>query len=310
LNVKQLRALLAIAETGSVTRAAELLHIVQPAVSRQLRMLEEDIGTTLFERGSRGMELTDAGQILATHAKRALHELDLAKAEIVPEPGMVTGNITVGLLPSTTDLLAARLITRLRTLYPQLIVNISVAYAGHLQQWLEDGAVDVALLYDPKPSSVLEVQPLLDESLYLVSLPGKNPAVDGVAALRYVAELPLILPSQPHGLRLLVDKACALAEIDLNVVAETNAMNVQKNLVFSGLGYTILPGVAVFDDVAAGRLSVAPISSPTLQRKIVLALPLTRRSSIAVRCAVTELRELIKEMLAQDNWPGATWLAN
>lgn len=308
MDVKQLRALLAIAETGSVTRAAELLHIVQPAVSRQLRLLEEDMGTMLFERGRRGMDLTEAGHILASHARRALHELDQAKAQIIPAPGTVSGAVTIGLLPSTGDLLAAALVSGLKRQYPQLTVNISVGYAGYLQQWLEDGEVDAALLYDPKPSSLLEVQPLLDETLYLVGLPASQPTADKVIALQEIAGLPLILPGQPHGLRLLLDRACAGSNIHLNVAAETNAMSIQKNLVVSGLGYTILPGVAIVDDLAAGRLRAWAIARPSLQRKIVLALPLTRRSSIALRCAVTELLALMQARVAKGEWPGATWL--
>jgi LysR family nitrogen assimilation transcriptional regulator len=309
VDVKQLRALLAIAETGSVTRAAELLHIVQPAVSRQLRLLEDDLGTLLFARGRRGMELTAAGNILAVHARRALQELDAAKAAIVPTAGTLTGTVTVGLLPSSIDLLAAPLVTALKQQYPELTVNILAGYAGYLQSWLENGEVDVALLYDPKPSALLEVQPLLEEALYLVGLPGQDPATRAGVTLQEIAELPLILPSQPHGLRLLLDASCAAADVCLSVVAETNAMSVQKNLVLSRLGYTILPGVAVFEDVAAGRLSAAAILRPALRRKIVLALPLTRRSSISVRCTVSELRALIKLKVEVGEWAGATWLA-
>lgn len=308
MDVKQLRALLAIAETGSVTRAAELLHIVQPAVSRQLRLLEEDVGTPLFERGRRGMDLTEAGKILASHARRALHELDQAKAEIAPSPDVVSGSVTIGLLPSTSDLLAASLVIHLRELYPRLTVNISVGFGGYLQQWLEDGEVDLALMYEPKPSSLLETVPLVDETLYVLGLPDKDLSLQGELALSAVAELPLVLPALPHGVRSLLDRACSLADLHLNVIAETNAMNVQKSLVQSGIGYTILPGVAVFDDVAAGRFAAAPISKQAVHRKIVLAQALTRRSSIAVRCAATELRTLIKLKLAQGAWPGATWL--
>lgn len=310
MDVKQLRALLAIAETGSVTRAAELLHIVQPAVSRQLRLLEDDLGTLLFARGRRGMELTAAGNILATHARRALQELDAAKAAIVPTPGTVTGSVTVGLLPSSIDLLAAPLVTSLKQQYPELTVNIWAGYAGYLQNWLENGEVDVALLYDPQPSALVETQPLLEEAVYLVGLPGRDPATRAEVTLQDIAELPLILPSQPHGLRLLLDASCASTDVCLSVVAETNAMSVQKNLVLSGLGYTVLPGVAVFGDVAAGRLSAAAISRPALRRKIVLALPLTRRSSIGVRCTVTELLALIKLKVETGEWAGATWLAD
>lgn len=309
LDIKQLRALLVIAETGSVSRAAEILHIVQPAVSRQLRLLEEDLGTVLFSRGRRGMELTDSGQLLIEHARRALRELDQAKAEISPKPGVVTGIVTIGLLPSTSDLLAAPLITALKQQYPKLMVRISVGYAGYLQKWLENGEVDVALLYDPKPSSLLEVEPLLDEALYLVGLPDAGLSQSCPVPLHDLERRALVLPSQPHGLRLLVDHACAVAGIRLSIVAETNAMSIQKNLVRNGLGFTVLPSVAIFEDVAHGRLCAAPITAPDLRRRIVLALPITRRSSVAVRCAVSELRRQIMALVNQNCWPGAHWLA-
>ena len=309
LDIKQLRALLVIAETGSVSRAAEILNIVQPAVSRQLRLLEEDLGTALFSRGRRGMELTDSGQLLVEHARRALRELDQAKAEISPEPGVVTGIVTIGLLPSTSDLLAAPLITVLKQQHPKLTVRISVGYAGYLQKWLENGEVDVALLYDPKPSSLLEAEPLLDEPLHLVGLPDAGLSQNCPVPLHDLENRALILPSQPHGLRLLLDHACAVAGIRLSIVAETNDMSTQKNLVRHGLGLTILPGVAVFDDIAHGHLCAAPITAPDLQRIIVLALPIARRSSVAVRCAVSELRRQIKVLVNKNCWPGAHWLA-
>lgn len=310
MDIKQLRALLAIAETGSVSRAAEILHIVQPAVSRQLRLLEEDLGAALFARGRRGMELTESGQLLVEHARRALRELDQAKAEITPTPGVVTGIVTIGLLPSTSDLLAAPMITALKQKYPKLTVRISMGYAGYLQKWLEDGEVDMALLYDPKPSSLLEVDPLLDEALYLVGLPGAGLNQNRPVPLHDLEGKAMILPSQPHGLRVLLDHACAVAGVRLTIVAETNAMSIQKNLVSNGLGYTVLPSVAIFEDVAQGRLCAAPVTAPDLQRKIVLALPRTRRSSVAVRCAVSELRSQIKGLVNRNCWPGAHWLAD
>ncbi|MEN3363900.1 MAG: LysR family transcriptional regulator, nitrogen assimilation regulatory protein [Burkholderiales bacterium] len=309
MDLKHLRALLAVAETGNVSRAAEMLHIVQPAVSRQLRLLEEDLGTALFVRGRHGMELTEAGKLLVERARRALHELDQARAEIAPEPGVVTGIVTVGLLPST-ELLAAPLVEALKRQYPKLTVRISIGYAGYLQQWLESGDVDVALLYDPKPSALLEVQPLLNETLYLVGLPDAGLHVAQPAPLHDLQHRPMILPSQPHALRVLIDHACATAGIQLSIAAETNAMSIQKNLVSRGLGYTVLPGVAVWDDVTHGRLSAAPITEPDLQRIIVLALPLTRRSSVAVRCAATELRAQVEASVQRNQWPAARWLAD
>ena len=307
MDLKQLRALLAIAETGSVTRAAEMLHIVQPAVSRQLRLLEEEMGTTLFDRGQRGMELTAAGEMLVVHAGRVLSELDMAKAEIVPDPGAVIGSVTIGFPPSTTDLLAAPLVRQLKQKYPRLMISISAAYAGHLRQRLEDGDVDVALLYDFKPSNLLEVKPLLDEPLYLVGPASAGLDRDTPVPLRELSKHPLILPSQPHGLRTLLDEICRVNHVDLDIVAETDSMGVQKSLVRNQIGYTVLPGVAIYDDLKDGRLSVSLISSANLKRRIVLASSLTRLSSTAVRCATTELRTLIQAMVEDGKWTGATW---
>lgn len=307
MDLKHLRALLAIAETGSVTRAAEMLHIVQPAVSRQLRLLEEEMGTALFERGHLGMELTAAGQVLAEHAVRALSELDKAKAEIIPDPGTVIGSVTIGFLPSTADLLVAPLVRRLKQKYPRLTLSISVAYAAYLRQRLEAGEIDIALLYDPKPSTLLDVKPLLDEPLYLVGPANSGLDRDTPVPLQELSKHPLILPSQPHGLRALLDQVCRMDDVELMIVTETDAMSVQKSLVWNQIGYTVLPGVAIYEDLKDGRLSAAPISAPGLIRKVVLASPLTRRSSTAVRCAAAELHELIHTMVEDGKWAGATW---
>jgi DNA-binding transcriptional LysR family regulator len=120
MDIKQLRALLALADTGSVTRAAKLLHIVQRTVSRQLRLLEEDVGTTLLERGRYGSELTEAGQTLVEYARRALHDLDRARAEITPVPGAIAGTVNIGLLPSTADLLASSLLAAVSASHPTI----------------------------------------------------------------------------------------------------------------------------------------------------------------------------------------------
>jgi LysR family nitrogen assimilation transcriptional regulator len=308
LDIKQLRTFLAIAGCGSITRASELLHTVQPALSRQLRMLEEDLGTALFERGARGMVLTDAGLILVDRARRALQELDQAEAEIVAAPQSVSGTVSIGLLPSVSERLSGPLVASLKRQYPGLSVRLMIGYAGYLQQWLENGEVDVALLYFIKPLPSLQSTPLVDEKLYVVGLPSAGLRTDVPVKLNDLKSLPFIMPSNSYGLRLLLDNACAVAGMQLNIVAETNSMAGQSHLVEHGVGYTVLPGGAVFDDVARGRLSAAPITAPDLSRRIVLAQSLTHSSSLAVRRTVIELRSLIRELIESDGWPSATWI--
>lgn len=309
MDIKQLRSLVTVAETGNVTRASTLLNIVQPAVSRQLKLLEEELGVVLFERSRHGMELTEAGRTLVEYARRVLNELDRARAEIAPARGGIGGIVTVGLLPSTCDLLSSALVTAVAARYPGIRVRISMGYAGHLQRWLEAGEIDAALLYDPKPTPAIRTQLLLEEGLWAVGLPNASLRRDVPMTLVELATQPLILPSSPHGIRALVDHAAALQNLQLQVVAETNALSVQRSLVLGGHGLTILPSIAVIDDIARGSLSVAPITQPQLLRKIVLALPTNRQTTTPVRCVVERLVASMKEAVDREDWPAARWLA-
>jgi LysR family transcriptional regulator, nitrogen assimilation regulatory protein len=307
MDIKQLRALITVAETGSVTKAASLLHIVQPAVSRQLRLLEEDVGTPLFARGRYGMEMTEAGAVFVQHARRALAELDRARSELRVSDG-VSGTVTVGLLPSTCDLLASDLVAAVASRHPAIRLRVLMGYTGTLQNWLEQNETDAALLYDPKPSPILAVTPLVEEKLWIVGLPEMGFSADQPVALADVAHLPMILPNAPHGIRTLVEQSCVDVGIDLTVTVETNAMSVQKGLVAGGHGVTILPGIAVADDLATGRLSAAPLADRVLARRIVLARPNNRRVPAAVRCVVDLLTEHIGQAVHGGTWATARLL--
>ncbi|MDB5850020.1 MAG: bacterial regulatory helix-turn-helix, lysR family protein [Rhodoferax sp.] len=309
LDIRQIRAFLAIADTGSVTRAAEVLHVVQPAVSRQLKLLEEDVGAPLFERGRHGMVLTPDGRILMEHARRALRELDSARMEIRPTPGSIAGVVNVGLLPSSCELLAAPLVAALRAQYPGIQVSLSVGYTDHLSRWLESGEIDVALLYDPKPSPGLSVDPLLEEALSMCGPAAMGLRSDRPVKLEALGKAPLVLPSQPHILRGLVEHACAVAGIHITVAAETNALSVQKDLVVQGLGLSVLPSVAISSEIERGLLCAAPIDQQEFSRRIVMALPTTRRTSTAVRSVATVLQACMKEAVDSGVWVDSRWLA-
>lgn len=302
MDIKQLRALLAVADVGSVTRAAEVLNIVQPAVSRQLRLLEDDLGTPLFERSRQGMALTEAGQILVDYARRALHELERARAEIRPSAGAVSGIVTLGLLPSTAEVVSSALLSAVREHHPAIQLRFSTGYAGYLQTWLEQGEVDASLLYGLHPSGAIEVTPLLIEPLWLVGPPTAGLCAQQPVALADCRDKPMILPSAAHGLRSLVDVACAEAGVTLRLSAETDSMRIQRSLVLGGHGYTILPQIAVADDVARGVLSAAPFTAPELQRSIVLATPTTRRITAATRCVLALLQDVMRKAVHEGRW--------
>jgi DNA-binding transcriptional LysR family regulator len=188
-------------------------------------------------------------------------------------------------------------------------MRIAMGYTGTLQKWLETGEVDTALLfYDPKHAPTLQLTPLLEESLWVVGLPGDGLDLGRPVAMSELVRKPLVLPSAPHGIRMLVDEVCALMRVELNIVAETNAMNVQKSLVLGGHGLTILPAIAVADDLARNLMTAAPLTEPVLMRKIVRALPTTRNTTAPVRGVLGLLDKIIKNAVQSGDWPAARWL--
>ncbi|RSM53227.1 LysR family transcriptional regulator [Amycolatopsis sp. WAC 01376] len=305
MDFKQLKALVTVAEVGSVTRAAELLHLVQPAVTRQIRTLEQELGVPLFERTRHGMRPTEAGATLVERARRALTELDRARAELAPKPGVVTGIVTVGLLESAAERLAAPLTTAVLREHPGIELRLLTAYSGHLQRWIDDGDVDLSLLYNLTSTPSLNVRPLVRERLWAVAPPsaGLDPARP--VPFAEVAAHPLVMPSEGHALRTLIDGAAREAGADTEVTVQTNAMTLQKRLVLGGHGWTILPGIGIAADVADGTLSAAPVCEPEVWRTVVLGMPRTGRVTPAVDAVARALVQQIHRTVHEGEWPSA-----
>ncbi|WP_290058413.1 LysR family transcriptional regulator [Amycolatopsis solani] len=302
MELKQLLALVTVADTGSVTKAARLLHVVQPAVSRYIRALEDEVGVPLFERSRQGMTLTAAGEVLAERARRALLELDRARAEIRPDREHVRGIVTIGLLESTVELVAAPLVEVLGRRHPGIEVRILSAFSGHLRQWLDDGEVDMSLLYNVNSTPSIAVTPLLREALWAIAPPDAELGHEALTWDR-VCEHRLILPVAGHGLRTLVDQALGVAP---RIACQTNSMPVQKKLVAVGTGWSVLPAAGVAEDVAAGRLRGGPIVDPAISRTIVLALPRAGRIPPAAEVAATEIVRVTHRLVEDGTWPTAT----
>ncbi|NBM14209.1 LysR substrate-binding domain-containing protein [Streptomyces sp. GC420] len=305
MDLKQLKAIVAVAEVGSVTRAAECLHLVQPAVTRQIRNLERELGIPLFERTSQGMRPTEAGGIMVDRARRALNELERARAEVQPTPGVVSGIVTVGLLESTSDLLAEPLVTAVARNHPTVELRLMTAYSGHLQQWLDAGDLDLTLLYNLDSTPSFNARPLVRERLWAVAPPSTGLRADHPVSFAEVAKHPLIMPAPGHALRSLIDAEAIRAEADLSVAVQTNSMRVQKQLVLAEHGWTILPGSGVAESVARGSVSAAPISEPDVWRSIVLVAPRFVRTPPAVEVVAGELARQAVSAVDQGRWLSA-----
>lgn len=310
MDIKQLKALVTVVETGSVTRAAELLRVVQPAVTRQIHALEHELGVPLFERTRQGMRPTAAGVSMADRARRALTELDRARAELTPAPGAVAGIVSVGMLESTAGLLAEPLVAAVLRHHPGIELRVVTAYSGHLQRWLDDGDLDVSLLYSLTSIPSLNVRTLVRERLWAVA-----PLSDGLSAghpvpVARLAAHRLVMPAPGHALRTLIDQAAAQAHIEIDVAVQTNSMDLQQRFVRAGHGWTVLPGAGILPDPAGTGpasvlLSAAPLSEPEVWRSIAIATPRAARPSPAARIVARELSVQVRAAATQGRWPSA-----
>ncbi|GAW48961.1 MULTISPECIES: LysR family transcriptional regulator [unclassified Nocardioides] len=303
MDLRQLTALVTVTEVGSITRGAHVLHLAQPTVTRQIQLLEDELGVTLLERGRQGVTLTPEGRVVVDGARRALHELDRVRAEIRPLRHEVTGIVRLGLLESVVDLLGDPLVRAVREEHPGIELRVLAAYSGHLREWLDTGDIDLSLLYNLTASPTLSVAPLVTEELWAVAAAGEQLPPSGVRC-RTLLDHPLVLPAPGHGLRVLIDQALAHFQREPNIVVQVNSLPLQKNLVAAGHGWTILPASAAVDDVAAHRLTGAPLIEPQVTRNVVLGLPRGRRTPRAVEAVVATVTRVAGALTEQQKWRG------
>ena len=164
-EISQLRTILHVAELGSLSKAADRLRIAQPALSRQVRMLEEELGIRLFDRHGRGMVVTEAGQEVLRHAQRIMGEMAEIRSSVADADAPLRGHVSIGMPPTVSDIVSVPLVTAFRARHPEATIRIVSAYSAYLLDWLHKGEVDVAILFESRPLRSLRSTPLLEEIL-------------------------------------------------------------------------------------------------------------------------------------------------
>lgn len=304
MDLRQLNTFLQVAELGSLSKAAKRLHIVQPALSRQIGLLEDELKVTLFNRHGRGMALTPAGEILRARAHAILRQVEDARADLAQEAGTLRGRVVFGLPPTVGSILTTRLVERFLAVHPAVTLRIVHAFSGYLLDWLQSGEMDVAIAYGGSQAAGVRQSPLLRESLHFVTASGSTKPLGRKVRFADVAKRRLVLPGLSHGLRRQVEQQARLRALDLHIVVEADDLQVLKDLALKGLGATILPLSAVQEDVAARRLEAALIVEPLIMRTLVVAKPLARPISHAAAQFAAMLSDEVAGMVQAGLWSG------
>jgi LysR family nitrogen assimilation transcriptional regulator len=290
MDLRQLEYFVHVVESGSFSRAAVALNLAQPSLSRQVALLEGELGQRLLVRTGRGVTPTEAGGALLAHAKVMLGVAQRAREEMHDMGGSPSGRVVVGMPPRVALGLSVALVHRFRERFPRAVITILEGLSLSLRESLIAGRLDMALIFDPQPSPQLSYAQLMREQLFLVARPDQ--ALPARVSLAALASFPMVLPSSPNAIRGLVDAALRPRNIELQVIAEVGAVNTVLSLVASGVGCTILPESAIALDAHGDQLARAPIGPPALWNTLVLAESVARPATRLTRGTAQLLREL------------------
>lgn len=290
MDLKQLDYFVSVCESGSFSRAAVRLNLSQPSISRQVALLETELGQRLMERNGRGVQPTPAGHALLAHARVILAAAEQARHEIREMTNEPAGKVVVGLPHRVAAGLCVPLVRHFRQRFPNAMLCVVEGLSLSLREGLIAGRIDAGLLFDPAPTPLLKYENLLRERLVLVAPPGHRlPALVSLSALR---EFDMVLPASPNPIRNLVDAVLLPRKITLRLVAEVGAVHSALSLVERGLACSILPESAMLLSGQSSQVSQAPIGPPAMWNQLVLAMPAARPMNRLTQETARLLREL------------------
>lgn len=297
MELKQLEYFVKVAELGSFTRASVSLGIAQPEISRKIRQLEVELHQRLFNRNGRGVSLTDEGSVMLEHCTNILEETERMRHALSAVRKSPVGKVVVGMTASTVRPLASGFVTTFRKRFPDASLEIIEGRSHVLQEWVITGRVNIAVLYDPMPSPLLDMVPLYDIDLVLISQASRTLAPkSGSVPFRNLAKLPLILPGKSSSIRMLVESEAQKAGISLDVILEIEGSSLILELVGMGQGYTVLPLFSMEKTSFPKRLQINEIVSPRLKRSMKLVVSKQNPASALMR----ETLALIRQSLVQE----------
>lgn len=291
MDLKQIEYFVRVAELGSFTRASSALNVAQPALSRQVRLLEVELRQSLLLRNGRGATPTEAGKLLLEHGRGILHQVDRAREELGRVRGALAGRVAIGMPPSIAKVLTVPLSRYFRARLPHAALSISEGLSFAMQESLINGRLDIALLYGAVAAPGLEITPLLEEDLFLVQRQTSRKTSQSVT-LKEIAALPLIIPTRPNAIRMLVESEMANINCHPTIALEIDGVPAILDLVLDGAGCAVLSQNAVATSGHSALFSVRPITG--LRSKLSVAISSLRPATLTQQAMLELVQQLAK----------------
>ena len=291
MDFVRLRYFMAVAEAQSYSLAAAALNLSQPTLSRQVQLLEAELGQPLLERHGRGVRLTESGKTMLAHGRSISAAVDAAKADMAERLQSPRGQVRLGLPPLVASLITPDVVQQFLQACPDASIIVEESLSIRLREWLLADRLDVAVLFDPSHTAQLLTEPLAREPLVLIST---RPLPERVKVAQLV-DYPLVLPSRPQALRMIFDDAVEDQQLPLRIVAEVDSIKMVLSLVARNVGCSVVPASAVKTWPGSAPVFTAQVSHPVIRNRIVLATPAARPHNRLVKAVHGILKPLMKQ---------------
>lgn len=307
MELRQLRYFVRIIETGSMGSAAQDLDIGVSALSQQMSRLENELAIRLLQRTSRGVTPTNAGLAFYSQAQLALRHAD--DAILAAREARLSGHVSVGMAPSTASILGIPFIHAMQENYADVRLHVVESLSGSLERMINTRQIDLAVVFQKDKILRWSARPILEEQLFLIGSHALLAALpDNPITPEQLADIPLIMPSQGHGLRGRLDAVCQEHALNVDIVAEIDGLALLMRAVRDGLGATLQPGAAI-SHLDNDALRVIGVHNPILSRPNFLVSLSDDELTPAGLAARVVLTKVMRQLVDAGEWPGATLYA-
>ncbi|EAB8112519.1 tricarballylate utilization LysR family transcriptional regulator TcuR [Salmonella enterica subsp. enterica] len=307
MELRQLRYFVRIIETGSMGSAAQDLDIGVSALSQQMSRLENELAIRLLQRTSRGVTPTNAGLAFYSQAQLALRHAD--DAILAAREARLSGYVSVGMAPSTASILGIPFIHAMQENYADVRLHVVESLSGNLERMINTRQIDLAIVFQKDKILRWSARPILEEQLFLIGSHALLAALpDNPITPEQLAGIPLIMPSQGHGLRGRLDAVCQEHALNVEIVAEIDGLALLMRAVRDGLGATLQPGAAI-SHLDNDALRVIGVHNPVLSRPNFLVSLSDDELTPAGLAARVVLTKVMRQLVDAGEWPGATLYA-
>lgn len=307
MELRQLRYFVRIIETGSMGSAAQDLDIGVSALSQQMSRLENELAIRLLQRTSRGVTPTNAGLAFYSQAQLALRHAD--DAILAAREARLSGHVSVGMAPSTASILGIPFIHTMQENYADVRLHVVESLSGNLERMINTRQIDLAIVFQKDKILRWSARPILEEQLFLIGSHALLAALpDNPITPEQLAGIPLIMPSQGHGLRGRLDAVCQEHALNVEIVAEIDGLALLMRAVRDGLGATLQPGAAI-SHLDNDALRVIGVHNPVLSRPNFLVSLSDDELTPAGLAARVVLTKVMRQLVDAGEWPGATLYA-